>query len=326
MCIIRTLSLWRYAHTRLCISFQSSACQPSIRIYLHLRAMSLVIINYSLAWKVYNYNYIIIANIHKIISHFSNHECLIILWNVFLLASQPVYIDCKDAYSKGQRASQVYTINSDRGVPFQAYCNMGIDGGGWTVLVRQRNGSFGFNRSWKDNVNGFGDLNGEHWLGLEKVHWLTKTISLLRVDVTSYTQSFKYVKYNEFKMGPAQNYAQYFSNYSGNIDSLRFHDGVKFDIKSDHGRVVCGEYNLKGVQYKQCMRIDGKRIFSALGFFEGKTHRRNDPDTKTTFKSFWLCRSSLYLKPFFSSTIRLGTPSHLTLKKSHLFLFLPVPF
>ena len=42
-------------------------------------------------------------------------------------------------------------------------------------------GTFNF-RNWKDYVAGFGD---EHWLGLKKIYWLTKTI--LRVDLGAYT-------------------------------------------------------------------------------------------------------------------------------------------
>ena len=206
------------------------------------------------------------------------------LWNVFLLASQQVYVDCKDAYSKGQQASKVYTINPEYGEPFQAYCNMDIDGGGWTVIARRKNDSVNFNRSWNDYVSGFGDLNGEHYLGLEKVHRLTKTISVLRVDVTSYTQGSKYLKYSGYKVGPAPKYSQYKSNdYIGNTDSLQgqFHNGVKVTTKEngedDWGPIVfknCYSRNFNG-PYNDCVwfQVDDKHIMSAIEFTEAKIRR-----------------------------------------------------
>ena len=35
-------------------------------------------------------------------------------------------------------------------------------------------GSVDFHRSWEDYKNGFGDPNGEYWLGNEALHLLTK--------------------------------------------------------------------------------------------------------------------------------------------------------
>ena len=54
-----------------------------------------------------------------------------------------------------------------------AYCDMETDGGKWLVIQRRINGSVDFYRNWVDYVNGFGDLEGEFWYGLEKTHCLT---------------------------------------------------------------------------------------------------------------------------------------------------------
>ena len=70
----------------------------------------------------------------------------------------------------------------------QAYCNMDTDGGGWTVFQRRQDGSESFLRGHSEYIAGFGDLNGEFWLGLDAIHCLAPTqsdrsVTTLRVDL-----------------------------------------------------------------------------------------------------------------------------------------------
>src|SRR6218665_55041 len=43
----------------------------------------------------------------------------------------------------------------------------------WIVFLYRFDGSVDFNRTWTDYRNGFGDVTGEYWLGLEKLTQLT---------------------------------------------------------------------------------------------------------------------------------------------------------
>jgi len=51
------------------------------------------------------------------------------------------------------------------------------------VFQRREDGSVDFYRYWTDYQQGFGNLSGEFWLGLDKIHRLTSTTTQLRVDL-----------------------------------------------------------------------------------------------------------------------------------------------
>ena len=51
-------------------------------------------------------------------------------------------------------------------------------GGGWTVIQRRKDGNIEFEeRDWVKYEDGFGNLNGEFWIGLRSMHCLTKFCS-----------------------------------------------------------------------------------------------------------------------------------------------------
>ncbi|KAL1281581.1 hypothetical protein QQF64_000384 [Cirrhinus molitorella] len=101
-------------------------------------------------------------------------------------------VDCSDVYKSGQTVSGIYSIYPAGNTPVWVYCEMVSDGkdedkGQWTVIQRRMDGSVNFYRPWNQYKRGFGNVEGEHWLGLENMYQLTrKNKYMLRVDLEDF--------------------------------------------------------------------------------------------------------------------------------------------
>jgi hypothetical protein len=115
------------------------------------------------------------------------------------------------------RQDGVYTINPDGMGPFPVRCDMTRDGGGWTVFQRRQNGSEDFYLGWSDYKAGFGNLDDEFWLGLNKIHRLTKSgQDVLRVDLMDFNDAQRYAKYGTFSVADENDkYRLNVASYSG---------------------------------------------------------------------------------------------------------------
>ncbi|XP_053668081.1 microfibril-associated glycoprotein 4-like [Anopheles marshallii] len=75
-------------------------------------------------------------------------------------------------------------------------------GDNWIIFQRRFNGSVSFSRNWTEYKQGFGDLRGEHWLGLEKLHMIVKTQRHeLLIVLEDYEGVIAYAHYDDFKIG-----------------------------------------------------------------------------------------------------------------------------
>ena len=113
---------------------------------------------------------------------------------------------------------------------------METDGGGWTVFQRRQDGSVDFYRNWTDYEDGFGNLTEEFWLGLDKIHRLTKKQSnTLRVDLGDFDNNTAYAQYTTFSVGNSTTeYNLTVGGYSGTAgDGLFLHNGMKFSTEDN---------------------------------------------------------------------------------------------
>ena len=124
--------------------------------------------------------------------------------------------NCGELYKSGERVSGVYSIDPDGSGAFDVFCDQTTAGGGWTVFQKRLDGSVNFYRNWTDYKHGFGDLNGEFWLGLDKINRLTKTKNRLRVDLEDTTGKTAYAEYDMFAVTSERTkYQLSLGSYSG---------------------------------------------------------------------------------------------------------------
>ncbi|XP_077129915.1 microfibril-associated glycoprotein 4-like [Ranitomeya variabilis] len=114
-------------------------------------------------------------------------------------------LDCSDVFAQGLTSDGVYLIYPGglSSPPVPVYCDMSSDGGPWTVFQKRFDGSVDFYRGWKEYKNGFGNANGEYWLGLQNIHLLTQKRSYhLRVDLVDFDNDARYGIYDTFSLSP----------------------------------------------------------------------------------------------------------------------------
>ncbi|XP_078374765.1 microfibril-associated glycoprotein 4-like [Oculina patagonica] len=179
--------------------------------------------------------------------------------------------NCAELYKSGQRISGVYTIDPDGSGAFDVFCDQTTAGGGWTVFQKRLDGSVDFNRGWADYKRGFGNLNGEFWLGLDKINRLTKTKNRLRVDLEDTAGKTAYAEYDMFAITSERTkYQLSLGTYSGTAgDSLSPHRGYPFTTKDQDND--SWSYNC-AVSYKGAWWYKGCHYSNLNGLYHHGKH------------------------------------------------------
>jgi hypothetical protein len=140
-------------------------------------------------------------------------------------------------------------------------CDTETDGGNWIVFQRRVSGDVDFFRNWTSYQDGFGDLSGNFWFGLEKIHQLCGKVSCrLRVDLQFRNKTY-YAEYDDFSLSDAgDNYKLRVSGYTGDAGDylVSYHNGMAFttmDRDNDAYSGNCGSSYYGGWWFKSCILV-----------------------------------------------------------------------
>ena len=158
-------------------------------------------------------------------------------------------------------------------------CDMETDGGGW-IVIQRRNANFervNFTRNWEDYVNGFGDLDGEFWIGLNNIYQLTNQQEMeLQISVWNNPGISISWNYQTFRISDSANkYRLTVSGGTGdgNHDAFAFHNRQYFTTYDrDNDGNNCGYKDQGGWWYRNCAwaNLNGRHEMSGLPGIENR--------------------------------------------------------
>ncbi|XP_071501337.1 ficolin-1-like [Diadema antillarum] len=158
----------------------------------------------------------------------------------------PLPKTCYDVREFGGGRDAVYTIfvsDIDKCGRKDVYCEQQQDGGGWTVIQRRWGGRENFNRPWNDYVKGFGNLQGEFFLGLDWIYRISmQRRHELRIELRDSQWTETFTKYWTFTLSDEnQNYTMKVTEMDPNSNGgngLQQHSNAPFStFDRDNDRV-----------------------------------------------------------------------------------------
>ncbi|XP_078357593.1 ficolin-2-like isoform X1 [Oculina patagonica] len=190
--------------------------------------------------------------------------------------------NCREHYQNGSTTDGVYWVYPDEQEPIQVLCDMTTEGGGWTTFQRRMDGSVDFFLDWASYKKGFGNLNGEFWLGNDNLHRLTASANMvLRFDMEDYEGDRRYAEYVTFSVADeSDNYRVTIDGYQGTAgDSLlslsKPISNMQFTTKDRdndvNGNGNCAFHFKGGWWYNGCHNVNPNGLYQGGGYGEGIT-------------------------------------------------------
>uniref|UniRef100_A0A3Q3IU70 Fibrinogen C-terminal domain-containing protein n=1 Tax=Monopterus albus TaxID=43700 RepID=A0A3Q3IU70_MONAL len=192
-------------------------------------------------------------------------------------SGEGAFRDCLEAQEAGHSTSGMYLLQpheAERQV--QVWCEQDIDNGGWTVIQSRRDGSVNFFRNWDNYKSGFGNIDGEYWLGLEGIYNLGRQGDYkLLVELEDWMGKKVYAQYNSFHLEPeSEGYRLRLGTYQGNAgDSLASHNGKQFttlDRDKDAFSGNCAHFHKGGWWYSACGQTNLNGVWYTGGVYRSK--------------------------------------------------------
>ena len=178
----------------------------------------------------------------------------------------PLPRDCSDLPAAARNGVHLLRPGVDgSGPPVAAFCDQQTAGGGWTVIQRRADiqPRQEFYLDWPAYREGFGELAGEFWWGLEHLRKMTGPRDRryqLRVELADFDGGRRHAEYGQFRVASEDDgFRLSIANYSGDAgDSFSFHNGQRFTTRNRdqdvYGPENCAQKFRGAGWYRDCYR------------------------------------------------------------------------
>ena len=230
-----------------------------------------------------NKNFRTIENISHNIQENCDNRCQYVQRNK---TTQKSYRSCLELLRCGFNKSGKYMVEPSLGYKKKVFCDQITDGGGWTLVLRNRYGNISFSKGWVDYKDGFGDLDYDFWIGNDFLFKMTTLYNLhesnttqLYISLVDKANTIFYIKYNNFAVFSENE--KYKLHVSGHMygtagDSLELHNNMKFTTKDQdndkRSNVNCAvSYDARGGWwFNSCYRVQLSSTFKDI--YDPKLH------------------------------------------------------
>ncbi|XP_067939470.1 ficolin-2-like [Watersipora subatra] len=187
----------------------------------------------------------------------------------------PTMQDCQGYYELGYSADGVYTIEiPNSGLDaFEVWCDF-FDGHGWTTIQKRMDGSVDFYIYWDNYKNGFGNIDGEHWMGNDRIHALTETNQKLNIYLEAADGTYRNGYWSQFYISDESDYYRLTvsaEGYSGDAEEslTSNHNGMRFSTRDrdydNHGSGNCAVTYTGAWWYNGCHTVNLNGIYTSNG-------------------------------------------------------------
>ena len=143
---------------------------------------------------------------------------------------------------------------------------------GWVIIQRRVDASVSFERSWNEYAAGFGDVDGNFWLGLDTIHDITEAQPMkLQIDVVPFNYPAVSIPYPYFHVSNAA--SQYVLTITSNTpgheslcNSFNYQTGwpfSTFDRDNDGTSTHCASAHRAGWWFSECYKLNLNGVYGS---------------------------------------------------------------
>ena len=160
----------------------------------------------------------------------------------------------------GEHSDGLHQIHLTSIGSVQVLCDQKTEGGGWTVIHRRTSPfSLKFDKNWTEYESGFGNLQGEFWLGNKIIHKLMKTPRVLRIELKTNANVAGFAEYPDVTVDAAHDKyrIKMSGGFRGNIGDCGGPSSWQYFTTKDsdndaNNNKNCADEDHAGWWYKDC--------------------------------------------------------------------------